>query len=350
MKIKEAKQIAVEWISKQKSEIPGYCGVMYWGSINSRDEKDEMCPTSDIDIRFYQFGKDALIEQAKLEYKGINIDASYEDINAENYVERVLSWPYEAVHFSRDNIIDDPTGRIRAIYEQVAPQFGDEKWIRVRLERVRENAERNFATLSPEKKRKYLFKKGFCLAGGIKSVCSLLPTVMLEIPTNKRSIIVARDILARYGRQDIADRIIQYLGSGHLDREIYDTYTDILTEAGRYAISITKTPFWGRFQLNDDAWAFAMAELREFVEKENYKEGAHFIMGHMLRAFNAIDLDGKQPEKDRYLGMANEILASLGIRSMEDYEPRRILGLEILDDVYALCLKILEERKRPRQP
>jgi hypothetical protein len=141
MLVNEARKAAGLWVAGEASQVPGFYGAYFAGSMTALPDGAPLPTASDVDIKVLidDVGVDA--NPQKFVYHGVVLDISYgsrEDIASP---EAVLSSYYTAPHFTHPCIISDPSGDLAELQSVVVREYARREWVRKRCEQAREQLE-----------------------------------------------------------------------------------------------------------------------------------------------------------------------------------------------------------------
>ncbi|WP_327091503.1 hypothetical protein OIE66_12920 [Nonomuraea sp. NBC_01738] len=125
MRIGQAREVAAEWVAGNACE-----GAFLSGSASWAPDDAELAPASDMDVMVVVDG--ARPKLGKFRHKGVLLEVTYLTWDDLPSAEHVLGHYHLAGAFRRDNVLADPGGRLRALVAEVAPRWGEGRWVRAR--------------------------------------------------------------------------------------------------------------------------------------------------------------------------------------------------------------------------
>lgn len=77
MLIKDAKELARQWVIQEGSQLPGFQGAFFHGSTNWSPEDEILAPASDVDVMVVLTDPNPPIKLGKFIYKDVLLEISY---------------------------------------------------------------------------------------------------------------------------------------------------------------------------------------------------------------------------------------------------------------------------------
>src|SRR6266496_5075595 len=105
MIVRQAKEMAHQWVTKEASKIPGFYGAFFAGSINWMSEDALFPSTSDLDIKVILEDSNPPEEIRKFRYQDVTLEVSYTSSEPFQSSERILSDYTIACHLAKPSII-----------------------------------------------------------------------------------------------------------------------------------------------------------------------------------------------------------------------------------------------------
>ena len=142
--VREAKQIAKDWVEAEAPNIPDFRGAFLTGSILWKKDDDPFPPSSDVDLKLIVdldpndpiFNGE--LRQKNQSFKGITLETTASSFQDFSTPERVLADFVDASHFSVTNFLSDPSGKLSEIQKAVAAQFAQKQWVIKRIKGARD--------------------------------------------------------------------------------------------------------------------------------------------------------------------------------------------------------------------
>jgi hypothetical protein len=346
--VREARQIAKDWVDAQAPNIPNYYGAFLIGSILWKDDDDPFPPASDVDIRIVlDIDPDELMSMTELGqkhdlYQGITIDSGFNPIQDINTPEQILENYFYASSFSVPNILSDPSGQLSKIQKAVSEQFTKKKWVIKRIDGMKELAISSLNSL----KSSVVMDCGEPLFFALISIAQIPALADLRDPTTKKCLVVFQELMKTHGKQELHKSALEFLGCRSMDQgEVLRHYQDLSSIYGR-AVEINQSPGIYNDYFNELARAALLDSLWEMVTAGFHRETMFGIIA--LRACcRAIFLqDAVEEEQVQHEQQYQKFLAELGLRSKDDLQQRAEDGRRLLDEVMQVALEIVDTNKK----
>ncbi|WP_345151830.1 hypothetical protein [Nonomuraea rubra] len=207
MRIEQARQVARDWVRDEGAALPGFGGAFLTGSVLWADPREELSPTSDVDVMVVAEPGAHLGHIGKFPYKGVLLEVSSTGPLGSSH--EVLSDYHLAGSFHLPCVLADPSGRLTELQQVVSRDFAERPWILARctnaMDRVRGwiNGVDESAPL-PDQVTAWLFGTGV--------TAHVLLVAGLRNPTVRRRYAAVRELLAEHGRIDFHESLLDQLG------------------------------------------------------------------------------------------------------------------------------------------
>jgi hypothetical protein len=213
VKIRFARNIAIEWVIQFASQEDGFLGAYFSGSTIGLPDESQLPAASDIDVMIATQKANPPLKLGKFVYRGVLLEVTYLAWNQLASVEDVLTSYHLAGSFRVDTIIADPTGYLRRLQKQVSHHFAEQEWVRRRCENARqkvENGLRSIDTSAPfhDQVSAWMFPTGV--------TTHVLLVAALRNPTVRLRYLAAREVLIEYGHAHLFPVMLELLGCAHL--------------------------------------------------------------------------------------------------------------------------------------
>ena len=319
----QVRRTASDWILTNGSEIPGFCGAFFAGSINWTDEDVEWPATSDVDVFVVVDSTETSELERGIRHYGLDdvlLEVSVFASERFQTAEEVLSDYPMACHFSVSSIITDPTGKLNELHNDVSEHYAERKWIRKRIQQLNESV------LSE------MEEGPFDLFFTVTRTAQVLLLANLLSPTWRKALMISREILASMNNLSLHEKMLEFFGCADLDPgEVESLFTQCAT-AFEYAKGIVCTPFVGDVNISDLARPKWIGGSREVIDMGYHREAVPWMLVIRSLCQTAINNDAPEDLKDRYDEEYKGILERLGLGSSPDYEQRAVLGREMLKE------------------
>jgi len=271
----EARLSAEFWVREEVKNVPEVVGAILTGSTRGRDPAAPHPAASDVDIFIYvnaEVPSDIIEPRGrfaprKLGYRGVVLEPSFHPAARIADPEVVLGDMQLAPVFNEPLIVVDPSGRLRALSASVAPEFRRRRHAQRRLAQ----AVNGVVAFGPRPSAPPLPAlrapcwRNAVLAIGLVRAANVPLVADLRYPTNRRAFVVARDVLAAAGREDLADTLLRLLGSAELSRAEVEELVKELEWAYDVAVEVRRTPVVGDWNVSREARELERAGVRELL-------------------------------------------------------------------------------------
>lgn len=240
MLVREARDVARQWVREEAVGLPGFNGAFLAGSINWLPDGAELPTTSDVDLMVVLDDATSLpAERGKFIHRGAIVDVTYVPSDQFQSAEAILGDYHRAGSFRSPTIILDPSGDLRRLQAAVSRGFAKRRWVLKRCEHARSHALR-YAGLLNESAPPYEQVAVWLFAAPTQ----VLLVAGLRNPTVRRRYADVRELLADYGHGDFYETLLQLLGCALMSRTRVEHHLSALTEAFDAAKHVVKTPFF----------------------------------------------------------------------------------------------------------
>jgi hypothetical protein len=335
---KEAKTIAHQWVQETGSQLPGFAGAFFHGSINWLADDAVLTATSDVDIMVVLGGPLPTVKLGKFTYQGVLLEVSYLSLAEAQSPEVILGQSHMAGSFQRDSVIADPTGQLTQVQAAVAQGYAQRRWVYARCEDARNKVLRNLQAIRADdpfhdQVAAWLFGAGV--------TTHILLVAGLKNPTVRKRYSAVRDLLAEYGRSDFYPPLLELLGCTQMSQEQAMGHLAALTEAFDATERVIKTPFPFAADLSDLARPVAIEGSRELIERGEQREAVFWIIATYARCLKVLYHDASPAVQEQFTPGFRRLLADLGIISFAALQQRAERVKEFLPQVWAVAETII---------
>jgi len=345
--VSEAKRIAQEWVETEAPSIPNFQGAFLVGSLNFKNEDEPLHLTSDVDIRIvvdiddpeliYEQG----LEQQFLTVQGITLDIGFNSYQDFRQAEKVLADFRFACHFSVPNILSDPSEQLSKIQKAVAAQYPRKKWVRTRIEGVRDLVLSSLDNLKASAVEECMMHLPLAVMG----IAQIPALADLRNPTMKKSFVVFQKLMENHGKQALHESLLELFGSNSMDREDVERYLEDLSIIFDRAVEIARSPSLGDF-VNIAARPVVIDGSWDMVNDGFHHEAMFWIATMRAICQATILQDAPEDEQIVYSQQYGELMADLGLRSTEDLHKRAEDGSQLLDEVMGVAEQMIETNEK----
>jgi len=337
--VKEAKEVARQWVIEEASKVSGFHGAYYAGSANWLPDDAVLPATSDVDVWVVHTGPTPPDKLGKFIYRDVMLEVSYQPSDQLQSPERVLGDYHMAGCFRTPSIIVDPSGELTRLQAVVARDYAKDRWVRVRCEdamsRVRRNLQKvSEAELFHDRVSCWLF------AAGVTT--HVLLVAGLRNPTVRRRYVAVRELLEEYNRLDYYESLLEMLGCAQMSRADVERHLAALTDVFDVAKEVIKTPYRFAADISDISRPVAIDGGWELIENGYHREAVFWTVATYSRCQHVLYRDAFVEMRNRYSRGYRELLGDLGISSFADLQKRSEQVESLLPGVWEVAEVILE--------
>lgn len=320
MRVGEARRLARAWIDDRARGLSGFEGAFLTGSAIWTPDDAPLPPTSDVDVMIVLRGPIPPVKLGKVEHDGVLLDVTYLAADEVQSAEVILGSYYLAPSFARPSIVLDPTGRLQALSEAVAPEYPRRRWIRARCEHGWSNAARHFGALKNPSLPWHV--QVIIWLFGTAAATIVLLCAGLRNPTVRTRYLAVRRLLADYGMPDRYEPLLDDLGCAHLAREQVMAHIAPLEAAFDEAAQVIRSPVFFASDISARARPISIDGSRDLIEQSDHREAVFYMVATYARCQDILSRDGTPGQYGRHLAGFNALLADLGIHDSEDIARR----------------------------
>ncbi len=320
MIVRQAKEIARQWVLEEGVQTPGIVGAYFNGTVTALPAEAELPPTSDLDLMLVLDGPEPPVKPGKFSYQGVMLEVSYLPAEQVRSAEYVLGQYHLAGSFRYPSVILDPTGRLTDLNTAVGRDFARREWVVRRCQHARDRILSNLESIRadapfPDQVTAWLFATG---------VTTHLPLVAgLQNPTVRTRYLAARTLLAQYGKLDFYEELLELLGCATVSQNQARRHLAAMTEAFDAAIPVVRTPFFFAADLSQDARPVAIDGSRDLIERGDHREAVFWLVATYARCQHVFLADAPALAEQFAPGFA-ALVGDLGIHSFADLRQRAV--------------------------
>ncbi|MGW2476069.1 hypothetical protein [Streptomyces sp. NPDC001665] len=338
MRIGEARAAAAQWVTAHARPAPDYLGAYFSGSTVGRPDDAELPVSSDVDLVVVKAGHRAPPKPGKLFHEGALLEVTYEPWSLLADPEAVLGAYHLAGGFREDTVIDDPTGRLRALHTYIAPRFAAREHVRRRCLDARHRVESVLAALDTaqpfaNRVTVWLFPTG--VTTHVPLVAALRnPTIRLRYPA-------VRDVLTEYGQEELYAELLALLGCAEVSAPLVGHHLDELARTFDATVPVARTPF--PFSSDLTAWArpVAIGGSRELIDRGDHREAVFWILATFARCHMVLAVDAPDLHTARLPAFREAVADLTGIADTRDLLARRDEVLRFVPRLWTATEEIL---------
>lgn len=338
MIVKDAKEVARQWVMEEGGKTPGFYGAFYHGSTNYLPDDAPLPATSDVDVMIVLTDANPPDKLGKFLYRDVLIEASYLPNDRLQSPEMILGNYHMAGSFRAPSIISDPSGQLTRLQAAVSKEYARRSWVRKRCEHAGDNVLNLLQALNAsdplhDQVASWLFANGV--------TTHLLLTAGLKNPTVRRRYPAVRELLADYGRLDFYETLLEMLGCARMSRSCVEQHLAALAEAFDTAKSVVRKPYQFAADLSDIARPVAIDGSRELIERGYPREALFWMLATYSRCQWVLARDAPLEMRERFSPGYRRLLGDLGVVSFADLQQRGKQVKEFLPHVWEIAEAIM---------
>jgi hypothetical protein len=319
MLVRDAREMARQWVIEEGSGVPGFCGAYHAGSTSWLPGDAVLPATSDVDVMVVVSDPGPPGRHGKLIYRDVLLDVSYVPSDHLRSLDQVLGDYHLAGGFRTPSVIADPSGRLTSLQAAVSRDYARRAWVRRRCEQARGRVLgflRSIDGSAPlhDQVTAWLF------AAGVTT--HVLLVAGLRNPTVRGRYVAVRELLADYGRLELHETLLGLLGCAAMSRERVARHLGALESVFDAAAAAIRTPFFFASDITDAARPVAIDGSRDLVERGLHREAVFWIAATSSRCQKVLHHDAPGEMEDRFGLAYRQLLGDLGIASFHDLRRR----------------------------
>jgi hypothetical protein len=343
MRVQDGQVIARKWVREHAESHPNFRGAFFTGSITALEPSSELPPTSDVDLFVVLAGRESPLKLGKILVNSVLLEVSYISINELADPDQVATNYHLAHAFARDNIIADPTGRLRSLHDAISPAFARPEKIRRRCDNAIEkilnglnsidaNAPWHDAVLS------WLFPTS--IATHVILVAAMRnPTIRLRFPA-------AREVLRRHELDDTYEQILDLIGCRQITPSAVQHQLNALAAMFDTAARVARTPFFFSSDITTIARPIAIAGSQHLIDAGDHREAVFWILATFARCMKILSADAPPDDVTQPERAFRDAVADLtGVRTFDDIRVRRERTLEFIPHLRAIAEELVDDQK-----
>ncbi|MER5683961.1 hypothetical protein [Streptomyces sp. NPDC002205] len=314
MRVGAARSAATQWVAEHARTDPGFRGAYFSGSTVGLPGDAELSPSSDVDIMVVRAEDSPPAKPGKLRFRDTLLEVSHLPWAELSSADAVLSSYHLAGSFRRDTIIDDPTGRLRALHADVSRRFAEPAWVRRRCEDARHRVESRLAAFDSsapfhEQVTGWLFPTGV--------TTHVLLVAALRNPTVRLRYVAAREVLTAYGHDHLYPELLELLGCARIPAPVVRHHLDELADTFDTTARVARTPFLFSSDITVQARPIAIDGSRSLIDRGDHREAVFWIVATFARCHTILAADAPELHAARTPAFRAAV-ADLGITSTDD--------------------------------
>lgn len=335
---RDACGIALDWLSANITEMPGFVGAFLSGSVAWMPSDAPVLAGSDIDIFIVIDGADLPTRRGKLRWNSAVLEINYLSLEAISDVTAVLSDYHLAGAFHCDGVLADPAGKIAEIRRQIGRDYANPYWVRQRCSQVRDRAQQRLAGF---RNVEALHDQVTALFFGAGLCPHMILVATLSNPTIRRRYAAAGLVLKRCRKLDLHEQLLATLGSRAWSRQTAESHLADLTAAFDLACSVLRSPYTFASDMSLAARPIAIDGSSEMIQSGFHREAAFWLIAIMSRSRAVIAVDGTAHHMVWMDRVYWRLLHALGIENEGAMNKRADQALSDITDCWDLCCDLI---------
>lgn len=338
MLVRDAKQVAQQWVRAEASRQPDLYGAFVSGSTSTMPDDAPLPAASDVDVKLVWDRPAVPLDPQKFRYRGVILeisDAARADFAS---AEAVLANYHTAVHFTHPALLLDPTGHLTAIQPIVAREYARRYWVQRRCEHARTSLLTSLTWLTPTAP---LHDQVFTLLYAVLMTAHIVLVTDLRNPTVRKSLVGSGQILARYGHAPLHERVLAILGSAALDRPQVESLLAACAEVFDIAQAIWTTPFPYASNVSACARPIAIGGTQELISAGFPREAVLWLGAIHTWAQTALSLDAPEAVQCRCTPVYERLLEALGVPTSKAVAERVGQIRDLLPELWQVAEEII---------
>jgi len=338
MTVKQAREVARQWMVEEASGIPGFCGAYTAGSTNWLPDDADLTTASDLDIMVVLADQNQGGRRGKFIYHDTLLEVSYLRDDQFESADRVLSDYHLAPSFRTTKIMFDPLGYLTPLLAVVSRDYNKRQWVQQRCTNARNKILGYLRSIDQEAA---LHDQVIaCLfAAGVTT--HVLLVAGLRNPTVRARYVAVRKLLADYGQAEFHETLLELLGSARINRGRVGRHHAMLTEIFDAAKRAIKTPFPFVSDISDGARPAAIDGSLELIGRGYHREAMFWVGVTHSRCQKVLSHDAPGDWTQSFKENYQELVSDLGVATFADVR-RRCAEIErTLPQVYDLAEGII---------
>jgi hypothetical protein len=339
MTVREAKEIARDWLTAEGAALSGFCGAFFAGSVNWMAPNEVFPSGSDLDIFIIVDREDiGTLRTRKFLYRGVVLEPAYYPLDEFESPEAVLSDYRVACHLTVPSVISDPRSVLTRIQPVVLDEYGRRKWIRKRCDAARDYVAQCI-TLGQGAPSPYELWLGWgCFSTFGPRIAALAD---LRAPTAKRSLVVSKEVFAKYGELPMQERFLRILGVETMPLAEARVCLDECIAVLDRAIEFHRTPCEGDNFVSRASRELLIRGVHEMFEAGYHREVINFIDMVFYISLSVIVTDAPEGVRREADGLFRQYMRHHGISREEEHRTRIELARTGLEELMACAERII---------
>jgi hypothetical protein len=319
MNIGEARTSAREWVFTHARDEMGYKGAWFSGSTVRMPDEAVLPPASDVDVMIALDVGEIPVKPGKFIYGDVLLEITFVLFSSISSAASVLSSYHLAGGFRTDTIIDDPTGFLHALQEQVSRGFSEEAWVRVRCNEAAARVKNGMASLdfsAPLHNRitAWLFPTGVS--------AHVLLVAALRNPTVRLRYLALREVMEQYGLGNRYEDMLHLSGWDTWTPRIVMKHLAALERTFDEAVRHQGTFYPFRSDITTAARPIVFDGSSALIRDGNHREAAFWMTATYARCHFILAADAPTALQRELMPAFESILSDMGVLTEEGLRKR----------------------------
>jgi hypothetical protein len=338
MRVRAAREIAIDWVVRHACLQDGFRGAYFSGSTVALPADAEIPIGSDLDVVIVTSAAEPPPKLGKFVHGGVLLEVTYLPWRQIASAHDVLASYHLAGSFRLDTIFADPTGDLRRLQDEVSRHFAEWIWVRRRCEDVRQKVERYLRSIDPiapwpDQVMAWLFGTGV--------ITHILLVAALRNPTVRLRYLAVSEVLAAYGHDGLYPELLHLLGCEAWTPARVERHLRALAGTFDAAAVVSRTPFFFSSDITPEARPIAIDGSYHLILTGHHREAVFWIVATFARCQKILTVDASHDVQRALAPAFDAVLADLGITSPSDLLARADAALTFLPTVWATAEAIV---------
>ncbi|MGI8882584.1 MAG: hypothetical protein ACR2KJ_19185 [Jatrophihabitans sp.] len=288
MRVADGRSAAREWVTEHVAGQGDFRGAFFTGSAAAATDDEVLPPTSDVDVTVLLATDAAPPKLGKVCADGVLLDITFLPFDAVADADAVAGNYYLAPSFRHGQLIADPTGRLRAVQDRIAPRFAapDEVWRR---------SEHVFGLMTSRLGALNTSLSWHELVMSWMFPTSLATQVVLvaarRAPTVRRRYLAAGAVLTALDHADYYATLLRQLGCADCDPVTVQRHLDELAVVFDEAAAVARTPFFFSSDVTVEARPISIDGSQDLIDSGDHREAVFWVVATFARCLQILDAD-----------------------------------------------------------
>lgn len=331
--VKQAREIARQYVERESGSIPGFMGAFLHGSITVMLDDALLPSSSDVDVMIVLKDAEPPVKLGKFLYEDVLLEISYLSADQVESPQQVLGNYQLAGSFISLTILVDPTGQLSRVHQFVAENFAKRSWVQRRCEDARAKALRDLQYSDPEGD---LAEQVLSWVFGVGKIAHILLVAGLMNPTVRKRYVAVEELLLKYQAVVVYEALLEVAGLTGVSRVQVEGHLSALADVFDATCPLVKSAFPFASDISPVARPIAIDGSYTLIEQGFHREAMFWIVVTYSRCMVILNQDAMPETVERFRPAYHRLLADLGVRSVEDvaqYKRRALDFLPVVEEV-----------------